>query len=149
MERQDVCLNIPEAHNPERQDICLRVPGAREYVLMLRLALGGVAILKDLDAGALDDLRQAADEACDCLLHQGRYVRWLVMNVEDGAYSLTVSIAAEGCGDADGTCPDADETDISRAVLETLIPEVTLHADGCGRVERIDLTLRKAVSQGA
>ncbi len=140
MERQENGLN--------RQDLYLRVPGAREYALVLRLALGGVAILKDLDAGALDDLRQAADEACDCLLHQGQYVRWLVMTVEDGAYSLTVSIEAEFCGEG-GACPDADETAISRAVLETLIPEVTMHSAPCGCVERIDLTLRKAVSQGA
>ena len=42
-----------------KPEMTLRVPGQREYALVLRLALGGVAILKDLDAGALDDLRNA------------------------------------------------------------------------------------------
>ena len=67
-----------------QQEITLRVPGKREYALVLRLALGGAAILKDLDAGALDDLRSASDEAVDCLLHQGREVSWLTMYVVDG-----------------------------------------------------------------
>ena len=49
-----------------KQEITLRVPGKQEYALVLRLALGGVAMLKDLDAGALDDVRSASDEAVDC-----------------------------------------------------------------------------------
>ena len=55
-------------------DVLLRVPGDRQYPLAIRTALGGVAILKDLDADTLDDLRMAADEMCDCLQHQGRTV---------------------------------------------------------------------------
>ncbi len=131
-----------------KSDITVKVPGSREYALVLRLALGGVAILKDLDAGALDDLRQAADEACDCLLHQGREVDSFEMTVKDGGDRLTVTIQAEFVA-GEGECPDADETDISRAVLETLIPVVTLDTTPCGRVRRIDLTLQKAVPVGA
>ena len=78
-----------------QQEITLRVPGKREYALVLRLALGGVAVLKDLDAGALDDLRNASDEAVDCLLHQGREVSWLTLNVLDGGDKLTVRVCAE------------------------------------------------------
>ena len=48
-----------------KQEITLRVPGQKEYALVLRLALGGVAMLKDLDAGALDDVRSASDEAVE------------------------------------------------------------------------------------
>ena len=55
-------------------EVLLRVPGDRQYALAIRTALSGVAILKDLDADTLDDLRMAADEMCDCLLHQGRMV---------------------------------------------------------------------------
>ena len=73
-----------------QQEITLRVPGKQEYALVLRLALGGVAILKDLDAGALDDLRSASDEAVDCLLHQGREVSWLTLHVMDGGDKLTI-----------------------------------------------------------
>ena len=131
-----------------QQEITLRVPGKREYALVLRLALGGVAVLKDLDAGALDDLRNASDEAVDCLLHQGRKVNWLTLYVLDGGEKLTVRICAEFAGEAESAA-DADEVEISRAVLETLIPEVDMCTRDCGCVEAISLTLKKAAVMGA
>ena len=125
----------------DQQEIMLRVPGQQEYALVLRLALGGVALLKDLDAGALDDLRCASDEAVDCLLHQGRTVTWLTLHVRDAGDRLTLRLCAE--------FQDEDELAISRAVLETLVPEVTMHTRACGCVEAITLTLKKAVAMGA
>lgn len=131
-----------------KQEITLRVPGAAEYALVLRLALGGVAILKDLDAGALDDLRSASDEAVDYLLHQGREVEWLTLYVLDGGDTLTVRICAEFTGEGTFTV-DEDEMEISRTVLETLIPQVEMCTKDCGCVEAIALTLKKAVAMGA
>lgn len=131
-----------------KPEISLRVPGRKEYALVLRLALGGVAILKDLDAGTLDDLRTASDEACDCLLHQGMEAQWLELNVVDGGSQLTASLSADFCGEA-GACCDEEEMEISRAVLETLVPKVSLQRADGGCVCRIDLTLPKAVSVGA
>ena len=131
-----------------QQEITLRVPGKMEYALVLRLALGGVAILKDLDAGALDDLRSASDEAVDFLLHQGREVSWLTLHVTDGGERLTVRVCAEFSGEGDATV-DADEVEISRTVLETLIPEVEMCRKDCGCIEAISLTLKKAVAMGA
>lgn len=131
-----------------QQEITLRVPGKQEYALVLRLTLGGVAILKDLDAGALDDLRNASDEAVDCLLHQGREVAWLTLHVLDGGDRLTVRICAEFSGEGEGTL-DADEVEISRAVLKTLIPEVEMRTRDCGCIDVISLTLKKTVVMGA
>lgn len=131
-----------------KAEITLRVPAEKAYALVLRLALGGVAILKDLDAGTLDDLRGACDEAVDCLLHQGRKAETIELSVTDGRGSLTVSLAAELAGEADAADCE-DETEISRAVLETLVPVVELHAANCGCISRIDLTLPKAVGMEA
>jgi len=132
----------------KKPEISLRVPARREYALVLRLALGGVAILKDLDAGTLDDLRVASDEACDCLLHQGREAQWLELHVEDCGEKLQVSLSAEFSPETAGEACE-DETEISKAVLETLVPMVEMRSAACGCVERIDLTLPKAVCMGA
>ena len=132
----------------KQQEITLRVPGKQEYALVLRLALAGVAMLKDLDAGALDDVRAASDEAVDCLLHQGREVSWLTLYVRDGGDKLTIRICAEFTGEGDGMM-DADEAEVSRAVLETLITEVEMCQQVCGCIEAISLTLKKAVVMGA
>lgn len=124
-------------------EITLRVPGNQAYALVIRAMLGGVALLKDLDLDAMDDLRTAADEACDCLLHQGADVRWLELSVRDQGQALTVSLEA----DLDETDAGGDGSDaaMTQAVLETLIPQVLLTRSGTGRICRIDLTLSKAV----
>ncbi len=131
-----------------KQEITLRVPGKREYALVLRLALGGVAVLKDLDVGALDDLRSASDEAVDCLLHQGREVAFLTLHVMDEGDKLSVRICAEFAGEGKGTMNE-EERDVSRAVLETLIPEVEMVSRECGCLDAITLKLKKAVAQEA
>ena len=122
-------------------EITLRVPGDQAYALVIRTMLGGVALLKDLDVDAMDDLRTAADEACDCLLNQGAPVQTMELSVRDGGRELTVSLEAD-LDDAAGTPGDAE---ITRAVLETLIPRVELVQTASGLIRRIDLTLPKAV----
>lgn len=125
-----------------RQDISLRIPGEMAYALVIRTALGGVAVLKDLSADQMDDLRTAADEACCCLLHQGCPVSAIQMLVTDQGATLTVSLLAELAGVPTGE--GGDQAAISQAILETLVPKVTLVAeDGC--VRRIDLTMPRAV----
>lgn len=124
-------------------EISLRVPGKQEYVLVIRTALGGVAVLKDLNVDALDDLRMAADEACDCLLHQGRPVSAITLQVQDMGRSLTVSLEADFEGECREQCEDM--TAISRAVLETLVPQVEMSQCDCGCIQRIDMLLPKAV----
>ena len=130
------------------EEILLRVPGDPSCALILRTTLGGVAILHDLTVDQLDDLRTAADEACDCLLHQGREVSWLTLLVQDEGDKLTVRICAEFTGEGESTM-DEDEMAVSRSVLETLIPEVEICARDCGCIEAISLTLKKAVAMGA
>lgn len=120
-------------------DIILRVPGSREYAVILRTALGGVAILKDFSIETLDDLRCAADEACECLLNQGPAVRTIEMRVHDCDCGVTVTLTAEYVSDA---VPDTDlDMDVTRAVLETLIPRVSLASTPCGCVSSIGMTL--------
>lgn len=123
-------------------EISLRVPGEQAYALVIRTMLGGVAILKDLDVDNLDDLRTAADEACDCLLHQGAPVRALELSVRDAGKALTVSLNADMDGE-DG--PFTGDAEMTRAVLETLIPQVALEVTAAGCIRRIDLTMPKAV----
>ena len=123
-------------------EVLLRVPGDRQYALAIRTALGGVAILKDLDADTLDDLRMAADEMCDCLQHQGRTVDHLEVAVYDEGDYLKVAISA--CY-GEKKCPCEDETEITRAVLQTLASDVEMTR--CGDcVQCITLLLHKATA---
>lgn len=123
-------------------EISLRVPGDRAYALVIRTMLGGVAILKDLDMDDLDDLRIAMDEACYCLLNQGIPVRWLTATVKGEGAELTVSLEADMDDNGAGAAPD--DVAMTRAVLETLMPQVNLTCSASGQIRRVDLTLRRA-----
>lgn len=127
----------------QEAEVSLRVPGIQAYALVIRTALSGVAMLKDMDVDAMDDLRTAADEACDCLLNQGRAVNSLQVRVQDQGQRLTVSLEADFAGGQKADC--ADHIAVSQAILETLVPEVKLVSGPCGCIERIDLTMNKAV----
>ena len=124
-------------------DIFLRVPGGREHVLVIRTVLGSVALLKDFSVDALDDLRDAANEACDLLLNQGMTVDSFHMSVADCDDGVSVTIGADYQGE--GSPLPADEVEICRAVLETLIPHVALEKLPCGCIGRVALTLPRVM----
>lgn len=125
-------------------EMTLRVPGEKRYLLVIRTALGGVAIINDLDADTLDDLRMATDTMCDCLLHQGRKVKHLDVAVYDEENHMKVELAA--CYDGpEEKCPcqSEGETEVTRAVLQTLASEV--HITRCKDVvQKFTLLLHKA-----
>ena len=120
-------------------EITLRVPGQREYAVVLRTALGGVAIMKNFDIGTLDDLRSAVDEACDCMLNQGVDVEAIVMTVTDCGTGVHVALTAEHRNDR--APMESLEAEVARAVLETLIPKVDVCMSECGCIDHIGLTL--------
>ncbi len=126
-----------------KEEICLQVPGAGAYALVIRTMLGGVALLKGLDAGTLDDLRDAANECCDCLLHQGRRCANLVVTVREEERQLLVRFGGEWA-EVDG--PRWNETELSQAVLETLVPQVEMETDDAGRVTAISLRFPRAAA---
>lgn len=123
-------------------EIVLTVPAQQAYVLIIRTALGGVALVNDLDVDTLDDLRQAADEACDLLLHQGACATSLRLEAHPQGRQLCVALSAQLEGSA--PAPSAEESELSRAVLETLVPQVSLCTRADGLVERIELTVSRA-----
>ena len=125
------------------EKVVLMLPAQREFLPVMRTALGGIALVGDLDVDGLDDLRQAADEACDLLMHQGAAAATLRLEAQLEGTRLCVSLAAALTGEGDAPAPE--DLELSRAVLETLIPEVTLHLRPDGLVERIDLTVQRAV----
>ena len=125
-----------------KPEICLTVPGDRSYAVVIRTALGGIALLKDLSVDALDDLRMDADEACDCLLHQNRPAHELKLEAWSDDRGLTVRLSAD-LGECDGTDCE-DRVAISRTILETLIPEPRFHTQPCGCIDGITMTLPRA-----
>lgn len=116
----------------------LKTPADMEYALVVRMAMSGFGMLAGLDVDLIDDLRTVTDECFDCLLHQS-------LMLEEIHVSATLE---EGClrckfcavrGDTETGEPPQDE-EVTRCILETLVPNLQLHCDEHG-VQCIDFSM--------
>ena len=114
----------------KRGEIMLSLPADKDFVLLARMALSGLGMLAGLDVDLIDDLRTATDECCDCLLHQPVRADRLELRarVENGRLYCCLNALRNG-GTSD--LPQSD-LEITRGVLETLMPDVSLQCDACG-----------------
>ena len=114
----------------EHQEILLNLPADQEFVLLARMTLCGLGMIAGLDVGLIDDVRAATDECCDCLMHQSMKTQRIEMRAWLDGERLHCCFQAIH---ADELQPDAQtDHEVSRCVLETLMPDVSLHLDACG-----------------
>ncbi len=112
----------------EQQCLTLSIPAESCWTLVVRMALGGAGALMGLDIDLMDDLRTAADETCDFLMHQPRRVQRIEMACslnENAVCTVFSCVWAQECQN----CEEMD-IEVTRGILETLIPQVELEADG-------------------
>ena len=108
-------------------EMVLRLSARQEDWLIARMALSGLGMLAGLDADLIGDLQTAVNECCDCLLHQTTTPETLVLSARAEKGRLQFRFSAEG-GAGQGPA-DAQDAEIARCVLETLLPEVRLETD--------------------
>ncbi|MEA4999425.1 MAG: hypothetical protein VB087_08575 [Candidatus Limiplasma sp.] len=114
----------------KKGEIFLSLPADREFVLLARMAISGLGMLAGLDVDLIDDLRTATDECCDCLLHQPLAADRLELKASMHSGRLHCCLnAIRSQGQSDLPMNDLE---ITRGVLETLMPDVTLECDSCG-----------------
>ncbi len=114
----------------KHQSLELRLPADKEYALVARMALSGFGMLVDLDVDLIDDLRTVTDECIDCLLHQPLRLKELrvVATLAKGRLKCAFcSVRGE-----DRNHETAQDQDITRSILETLMPDVRLNCDENG-----------------
>ncbi len=112
------------------EPIRLCVPPKAEYSLVIRTALGGVGVIHNLDIDRMDDLMAAADECVDLLLHQP----WLPKAIEMACSETEDGLEVRFYGDwaEENKCGKAVDTQMSLAVLNTLIAHVAFETDEYG-----------------
>lgn len=100
------------------------------YAPVATLALSGLGMMAGLDVDLLGDLRTVATEALDCLMNQAGRPECIQICAGMDNGMLRVQFCAQNrC-----RVQEADELDIdiTRGVLETLMPQVALEADEDG-----------------
>lgn len=112
------------------REIALIVPAAREYAPVVSMTLCGMGMLAGLDVDMLGDLRTVTSECIDCLTHQAGVPEQLEVHAHVTQQQLHIAFTAAHRVRAQ--LADTLDLDITRGVLETLMPEVTLLTDADG-----------------
>lgn len=116
--------------NDNRHEIMLNLPANQEFVLLARMTLCGLGMIAGLDVGLIDDVRAATDECCECLLHQPTKAERIELKAWlDGGRMYGCFKAIRSDEPQEGVPADPE---LSRCVLETLMPEVSVLHDACG-----------------
>ena len=116
----------------------LTVPAKTEWVLVLRMAAGGVSALFDVPVDVLEDLNVAIEESCDLLLHQDYTAETLTLCCEPKSDGLHVSLTAQ----ERTRCPEEEraDPDVAQMIIQTLVRDVALDQDESG-VHCVRMTL--------
>lgn len=114
----------------QMQEVTLFFPATQEHTLVARMTLSAVGALCGLDVDLIGDLRTAADECCECLMHQPVVVTGLTLRIIHGGGRLSASF--EGTWGTEATDCASLELEITRGVLETLMPQVDIRTDEHG-----------------
>ncbi len=122
----------------EAHEVRLTLPAKQAYAPVAALALSGLGMVLGLDVNLLGDLRTVTGECMDCLLHQAGRPQRIEMAALVEAGRLRVCFTARDR--EDGLTADTLSLEITRGVLETLMPQVCLDADGMG-VHRIECSM--------
>ncbi len=105
--------------------ISLTVPAEREMMLVVRLTTSGALARSGLTVDAVDDLKLAAEEACNCLIRSSGCRELSVTYWTDAdQFRLRAQIGVCECG-----CQQAvgdDEIAVIRCVLLSLTDDVKL-----------------------
>lgn len=115
----------------------LTVAADSGMMLVIRLTTAGVVTRAGLTIDAMDNLKIAAEEACNCLIGQENPPKRIGLTYEcrDGALYTTVRGLDMECAACE---PDEAELDVIRCILESLADGVNI--DMCnGRIRAIEL----------
>ena len=112
------------------RSVQLVIPADKAYAPVATLALSGLGMMAGLDVDLLGDLRTVAGECMDCLLNQAGRPQSIGMTagVNDGRLYLRFESQTRSRIQPE----DPLGLEITRGVLETLMPQVELHCDADG-----------------
>ncbi|NLO86042.1 MAG: hypothetical protein GX096_11545 [Clostridiales bacterium] len=110
--------------------VSLEIPAKARYALVACIAMSGVGLLAGLDVDQIGDLRTVTEECCDCLIHQPHKPTSISLNAQTVGNRLHLTFTSKQRLPFDAY--QDQNLDITRGVLETLMPVVHLHSDENG-----------------
>ena len=123
----------------DRGVVALSIPAKAEYIVLTRLALAGLARVRELGPEVVADLKLALTEACsNSIRHAYEEGRTGAVEIryELNADNVTVEVADEGggfdVGAAGETEREPDEGGLGIAIIRALTDELAIESNGQG-----------------
>ena len=148
---KDTARTLPEMEPPERRIVRLTIPARAEYITLCRLALTGIARLRELSDELLADLKLALTEAASNSVRHAYGDK--DMGVVEISYELfpdrlVIEVADEGEGfdpaEAEVDPDGLSEGGLGIAIIRAIADEVEIGAQPGGKGSR--LRFEKALS---
>ena len=117
----------------------LTVPSAHYMMLVIRLTTSGVLARSGLTVDAMEDVKMAAEEACNCLMRSSGCARIHVRYLLE-AERFRLHAEAAGCENC-ANVVSPDEIDVIRCVLMSMVDDVQLTYEG-RRLRGVELVKR-------
>ena len=114
----------------QTKQVQLTIPADKAYVPVATLTLSGFGMVAGLDVDLLGDLRTVAAEALDCLFHQAGKPE--CVNVTAGTEAGRLYVRFNAARRSRIQEDDPLGLEVTRGILETLMPEVQLESDADG-----------------
>ena len=117
--------------------IQLTLPAQPDMMLVLRLTTAGAVARAGLGVDRLDDVKLAVEEACACLIESPQPPTTLTLCFRKEEGGLCICACAAG---GKVPCPQEDELNIARCVLESLVDRAEFHVQN-GTLQAVCLYL--------
>ena len=137
--------------NGDAVRVCLTIPARAEYITLCRLALTGIARLRELSDELLADLKLALTEAASNSVRHaygGDAVGVVEVSYELFPDRLVIEVTDEGAGfdpvQAEGHTDELSEGGLGIAIIRAIADEVEIGAQPGGKGSR--LRFEKALS---
>jgi serine/threonine-protein kinase RsbW len=120
-------MKTMEAQRP----IELTLPAEPRMLLIIRLITAGVTARAGLTVDAVEDVKMAVEEACNCLLRCAScdFLKLSFTSV-DGVLHMRVEGMGEPQGAASVPAGDCDEVQVIRYILESMVDDAHVIYDG-------------------
>jgi len=115
----------------------LKVAADSSMMLVVRLTTAGVLTRAGLTMDVMDNLKMAAEEACNCLIGQENPPAEILLRFECLENHLAICVSAQAGEAAQGSA-DETELEVVRCILASLADEVALNVQD-GWIRAIEL----------
>lgn len=106
------------------------IPAKPEWALVLRTAISGIGAVANLSMDEIEDIRTAADEAFDLLIHQPREVLSVTLTCEITDSGMQMRLNAHRARHYQACA--AVDPEIAQLIIGTLVTNVHMEGDKCG-----------------